>query len=325
MRVVVARSRLLRLESLLPGEQLPEVDQVPVEVGTIDASELDLAADRRPARAAHAGAIHHDGVERDHGANAERPGHVGARAHHRQGADGHHQIGTVAPHQIVQGLGHEPFAALGAVVGADDELVAEGPQLVLPEHLGPRAEADDAGGTVAGFLESTQLGEDRRDARAAADERDMAHSGDMLLHSQGADEVGDRVARVVVVHHLAGRLPERLDHHGDGPLVGVHVGDGERDALAALVEAKHHEVPRAGGARDIGGEHFPEERLGAEQVASEDRVHALPGIALRLDARAGRGALSSERRAGIAFAAAARPQGLRRAYDLRRFAAIGRT
>ena len=43
----------------------------------------------------------------------------------------------------------EPLAAVAAVVGGDDQLVAVGAELVLPEHLVARAEPDDRDGAVA--------------------------------------------------------------------------------------------------------------------------------------------------------------------------------
>src|ERR1035441_3094217 len=54
-----------------------EVDQRSVELGAIHAGELALVAQENPAAAAHPGAIHHDGVEADHGLDRERRGDAG--------------------------------------------------------------------------------------------------------------------------------------------------------------------------------------------------------------------------------------------------------
>ena len=43
-----------------PRHQVVEVDLVAVEVGAVDAGELDLVADLDAAAAAHAGAVDHD-------------------------------------------------------------------------------------------------------------------------------------------------------------------------------------------------------------------------------------------------------------------------
>ena len=71
VRVVVGGGALLGAETALPGEQLVEVDPVGVEVGSVDACEAGLAVDGDPARAAHAGAVDHDRVERHHRRHAE--------------------------------------------------------------------------------------------------------------------------------------------------------------------------------------------------------------------------------------------------------------
>ena len=67
------RGLLLALEALLAQRQLVEIHQVAVEIGAIHAGEFHLAAHRHAARPAHAGAIHHDGIQADHGGDAERP------------------------------------------------------------------------------------------------------------------------------------------------------------------------------------------------------------------------------------------------------------
>ena len=67
----------------------------PSKSGPVDAGEFHLPADRDAARAAHAGAVDHDGVERHHGLDAEGARGLDAGVHHRQGADGDHQIGLV--------------------------------------------------------------------------------------------------------------------------------------------------------------------------------------------------------------------------------------
>ena len=173
---------------------------------------------------------------------------------------------------LLQRRGDEAGLAVGAVVGADDEVVAVLLELVLPEDEVLVPEADDAGGAVPGLLEGAQLRVDRRDAEAAADEDDVADLLDVLRQAERADEVGERVALLVVGHHLAGRLPERLDDHRDGALLAVEVGDGERDALAALVEAEHHEVAGLGRGGDVGGLDLPEEGRVGEGFAADDGV-----------------------------------------------------
>ena len=261
--------------------QLLEVDLVAVEVGAVDAGELDLAVDGDAARAAHAGAVDHDRVQRHHGLHAERPGGLDAGVHHRQRADGDDQVRPVVLQHLLQRRGDEARLAVAAVVGADDQLVAVAAEAVFPEHQVLVAEADDAGGAVAGLLERAQLREDRRHAEAAADQHHVPGPAHMLGQAERADEVGEAVALLVVVAHLPRRLAERLDDHGDRALVAIEVGDGERDALAALVQAQHDEVPGLGGARDVGRAHLPEEGGLGECFAADDLVHVAPSSPVR--------------------------------------------
>ena len=83
--VVLGGHLLLLLEAPLARDELHEVDPVAVEVRPLDAGELDLAVHGDPARAAHAGAVHHDGVERDHGLDPEGPRGLDRGVHHRAG------------------------------------------------------------------------------------------------------------------------------------------------------------------------------------------------------------------------------------------------
>ena len=272
---VLGRPVLLGLEALLAGDQLLEVDLVGVEVGAVDAGELDLAVDSDAAGAAHAGAVDHDRVERHHGLDLVGPGRLGAGLHHRQRADGDDEVGLVVLQHVLQRLGDEAGAAVGTVVGADDQVIGILGELVFPEAQVLVAEADDAGGAVADFLEPAKLRIDRRHAEAATDEDDMAELLDVLGQAERADEIAEGVTLLVVVAHFPGRLAQRLDHHGDRALVAIEIGDRERNALAALVEADHDEMTGLSRPGDVGAFHFPEEGGVGKLLAAENRVHGL--------------------------------------------------
>ena len=81
---------------------------------------------------------------------------------------------------LLQRLRDEAGLAVGAVVRADDEVVAVLAELLLPEDEVLVAEADDAGGAVPRLLEGAELRVDRRDAEAAADEHHVADLLDVL-------------------------------------------------------------------------------------------------------------------------------------------------
>ena len=117
------------------GHEVVEVHLVRVEVGAVDARELDAVADLDAAAAAHAGAVDHHRVEAHDRADLAGPRDFGARLHHDRRADRERLVDVrVRGERLFHALGHEPLDAGGAVVGADDELVADAAELVLPEH-----------------------------------------------------------------------------------------------------------------------------------------------------------------------------------------------
>ena len=94
------------------------IDLVAVKVRAVDAGEFDLAADRDTTAAAHAGAVDHDGVQRNNGLDAEGLGGLGDEFHHRDRADGEHFVIVDAGlEQLLQLDGNKAVLAVGAVVG----------------------------------------------------------------------------------------------------------------------------------------------------------------------------------------------------------------
>ena len=244
-----------------------------VEVRSVDTGELHFAADADTAGSAHAGAVDHDRVERHHGLHAVGPRRLDAGVHHRQRTDGDDQIRLVALEHLLQRGGDEARRTVAAVVGADDQFVAELVEPILPEHEILVAKADDAGGAIAGLLERAQLRIYRRHAEPAADQHyvpDLAH---VLRHAERADEIGEAVALLVMIPHLERGLAERLDHHGDGAFVAIEIGHRQRDAFAALVHAHHDEMAGLGRSGYVRSHHFPEKSRIGKNFAADDRVH----------------------------------------------------
>ena len=147
--------------------------------------------------------------------------------------------------RLLDSLGDQSLDADRAVVGADDVLVAEGPELVLPEHQVLVAEADDPDHVGAGLLVAARLREDRRHAQAAADADDLLR---VPLISLGMPIGPTRPYSVradsAVLLHLPGRLADRLDDQRDRAGDAVEVGDGQRDALTVLVQHDDDELAR---------------------------------------------------------------------------------
>ena len=175
--VVGGSGLLFAAETLLAGEHFVEVDAVGIEVRPVHAGEAGVTVDRDPARAAHAGAVDHDRVERYDGVHVVVSGDLGAGPHHHHRPDGHHQVGSVVRHHLGQGVCHQPLPPGAAVVGAHDQLVGPLGQTIGPEHQVGVAEADDRRGAVTGLFERAQLGEHRRGTKAATDQHNMTAAG----------------------------------------------------------------------------------------------------------------------------------------------------
>ncbi len=264
----------LPLETLLAQRQLVEIHQVAVEIGAIHAGEFHLAAHRHAARSAHTGAIHHDRIQAHHGGHAERPRGFRAGLHHRNRPDGHHFARILdAIEDVGQRVGDEALAAIAAIVGGDDQLVAHGAEFVFPEHQVAAAEAHDRNGAVAHLLVGAQLGINRRHAQAAAYQHHRAGEfADVAGQSERADEVQNRVA-LAQRHHLEGGLADRLDDHRDGAARGVEVRYRQWDTLTVLVDAGHDEMAWPRRPRHVGSRYFPQKCRWAELFPMGDDKH----------------------------------------------------
>ena len=98
------------LEALLAERQFVEIHQVAVEIRAIDGDA---------ARSAHAGAIHHDGIQADDGGDTGGPGDLAACLHHGKRADGDHLAHiAIGGEDIGEGVGDEALAAVAAVIGS---------------------------------------------------------------------------------------------------------------------------------------------------------------------------------------------------------------
>ena len=179
--------------------------------------------------------------------DAVGPRRVGASLHHDHRADGDDFVDIpMALDRLFEAESDEALDADRAVVGADDEFIAAGAELVVPEDEVLVAEANDADDVGAGFLVSAGLRIDRRDAEAAADADDLARVADGARHTHRADECVERGADLAGVLHFARGLADGLDHQRDRAFVDVVVGDGQWDAFAMLVKHDDDELSGLG-------------------------------------------------------------------------------
>ena len=244
------------------------------EVRALDADEADRPADGDAAAAAHPRAVDHDRVERDHGRDAEGLGRRRAELHHDRRADRDHAVGRRrALAQLLERGRDEVLAAVGAVVGADDHLVARLAHAVLEDEQVLRARGEDARHVVAGGLHRLGDRVDRRDADAAAAEHHAAELLHLARHAERAEDVGERVADAEP-GELQGRSADGLEDDRDGAGGLVRVGDGERDSLApVVVDLDDEELAGLVLARDVRGLEGHLEHAVRELFLVDDLVH----------------------------------------------------
>ena len=122
----------------LAGTKVVPVDQGGIEVGAVDASELGHAAHLDAAAAAHAGAGHHDGVERRGDGGVVLLGGEGRELHHRNGADAEDLAHGLVLQQALQRSGDNALLAVGTVVSGDVD-VSTGVFVIYDELEGKEA------------------------------------------------------------------------------------------------------------------------------------------------------------------------------------------
>ena len=248
---------LLAFEALLPQHQLVEVDLVPIEIGTVDAGEFHLAADRDPARSAHARAVDHDRIQADHRANAARTGELSTGLHHRQRPDGNDLFDIIVLlEDLVQDYGDEALGAEGAVVGRHPELVGKTRKAVVPEHQVLAAKSDDGNRVGAQLLVAPQLREDGGNSQASSDEDGLPLLLNVRCQAQRADEIEDG-GSFGHGHHLEGSFADRLDYDGNRAALAVIIRNGQRNALPGFVDPQHDEMSRLARPGYLRGQYLP--------------------------------------------------------------------
>ena len=160
-----------------------------IELGTVDANEFCLAAHRNPAGAAHAGAVHHDGVQAGDGRDIVLFGQQGDEFHHDGRPDGYRQVNGLALQHLLDPDRDHAFFSIRAVIGHDDRLVGERGHLLFQDQEFAVARAQNGDQPVAGLLESPGNGIERGDAHAAAAGQDRPELFDLGRPAQGAGHV----------------------------------------------------------------------------------------------------------------------------------------
>ena len=246
---------------------------MPVELRAIHARKLGLAIHRHPARAAHSGAVHHDGIQADHGVDPIAHRQVAHRPHHHHRPDGIYDLHLLPfVHEVLQDIRHKPFPLIGAVVRGHEHLVADRAEFVLPEQqlLGARPQYGNH--PVSGLPLCPRNRIDRRDADAASD----AHHGSILPDlagvTQGAYTIQDRLPLVQQAQLLCAR-PHLLKDQRNRPTLRIPVRQGQGNALSGIVHAQNHKLPRLRLPRDLRRFHLQQQHLRSKPFFSYNRIH----------------------------------------------------
>ena len=265
---------LLGLVPVLPHAQHVEVHLVAVEVGAVEAGELDLATHAHATAAAHAGAVHHDGVEAHQGEDVVGLGQVGDGAHHGQGAHGDHLGDGLPGDDVLEGVGDQALAAQAAVVCGDDELGGGGTQLIGQEDALSAAATQDGDDPAALGVELLGSGQDGGGTVATGHQNDGAFLHELGGGAHGASHGEEAVARAQLAHGLGGGA-HFLHDEVDVALPGVAAGQGEGDALALGEGGHHEELAGLAAPGHLGGLHDEGPGLGGDQLLLEDQVAVL--------------------------------------------------
>ena len=224
-----------------------EINLMRVEVGAVNARKLCLAADDDTAAAAHTGTVDHDRIEGNDGFDAVGAGDLGEELHHDVRADSYDAVKLrltlfdVSIDLLLEILGGEALFAVGAVVGAHDELVGSSLELVLQDDDVGASEACDKCDVDTFFVHFLCDGVCDSTADAAADDADLLQAIHLGSFTEGAHKVGDIIAFLDSVQHLGGAAGG-LDHDGHGAFFTVIARDGNRGAFALLIQTEYDEL-----------------------------------------------------------------------------------
>src|SRR5208282_218158 len=129
-----------------------------------------------------------------------------------------------------------------SVVGAQNQFVAAGPELIHPEQqfLGTKSENADHIGAI--LFKSAGLRENWCDAQAATDTDDLFLSCERARYPHGPNYPKERGPYLTELLHLLGRLTHRLHDQGNRTRCAVEVRDSQRDPFTGLMRHDDDEL-----------------------------------------------------------------------------------
>ena len=175
-------------------------------------------------------------------------------------------------HKLLQKRGDHAMEALGAVIGAEVEMVADSGHFFLVYQQGGGLGADDDIDLGAVCVQPLGLRIDRGGTDTAGDEDEMARRKLLRAHldefggvSERADHVGEGLP-FLEGHDVLRRSADGLRDDGNGTFLDIEIADGQRNALSFLICPDNQELAGLGGGRqprclhdhpaDVRGQHF---------------------------------------------------------------------
>ena len=222
-------------------EHLVPVDQGTVELRTVDADKLRLAANGQSASSAHARTVDHNRVQAYLARNIVFLSREVGELHHDGRTDGKHLVNMLLLDKLLDTYGDHTFLAIRAVIGHDDHLVARLAHLVFQYDQVFRTASHDREHTVASCLQRLDDGQHRCNAQTSAG----TNHGSEILNMSGIAQRTHDVGHVVAfVQHaeLLRRETHLLDNESDGSFLNIGTGNGQRHALAFLVDAHNDKI-----------------------------------------------------------------------------------
>ena len=161
-------SRLDLFERSHPLEHLVPIDEVAVELRSVNADKAGLAADGQPAGAAHPGTVHHDGIERNVVGNAVFLCQKRRELHHDRRSDCQYLVDVFPLYHFLDPHGDDSLLAVGSVIGHDNDLIRILLHVIHHDDklLGPSGK--DRDDLVACLLQCGEDGEDGCDADSSS-------------------------------------------------------------------------------------------------------------------------------------------------------------
>ena len=215
-----------------------------VELRTVNACELYLAADQEPACSAHSGSVDHDRVHRNDGGDAELFGELACELHHDDRSDDDAVIVTDAfiP-KLLECNADIAVDAVGTVIGSKVEILRNGLHLVFENEKVLVPCTLDAVDFNAVVMKSLELVINGSRAYAACDEEDLflfeffnGKIDEIGRPSQRTYDIGETVADPKIGHAL-GLCADDRENDGDDAFFTVIITNGERDSLAFIINA----------------------------------------------------------------------------------------